>query len=168
MLTDSADETTELPEAGTITRTRILTVGRRLFAQQGYGGTSMATIAKALKNSAPALYWHFESKEALLFAIIEDGMEDILAFMDENGNEPRLRLRDLITTYTEYQLERSEDVAAHSLLMRQAQDGHLLSDDRLVVIRAQQRRVYRMFADVIAKGPPENFTCPIPLSRCSR
>src|SRR5699024_8726417 len=42
---------------------------------------------------------------------------DILAFMDENGNEPRLRLRDLITTYTEYQLERSEDVAAHSLLM---------------------------------------------------
>lgn len=134
------------------TRGRVLGTARRLFFVKGYGGTSLSAIAKEVGISAPALYWHFESKEALLFAIIEGGMEDFLTILDDGKDEPPQRLAALVESYTVYQLERGDEVKAHASLMRQAQDGHLLSDDRLGVIRAQQRSVYQRFADTITLG----------------
>jgi AcrR family transcriptional regulator len=53
------------------TRTRILEAARRLFHEQGYGATGVATILREADAHAGSLYHFFRSKEDLLAALLE-------------------------------------------------------------------------------------------------
>ena len=52
------------------TRTRILASALSLFAKKGYDRTTFNDIAARLKLTKGAVYWHFESKEALLVELV--------------------------------------------------------------------------------------------------
>ncbi len=52
------------------TKERILLTSLDLFAQRGYEGTSVSDIAEALGMTKGALYRHYESKRAILDAIL--------------------------------------------------------------------------------------------------
>jgi AcrR family transcriptional regulator len=52
------------------TRDRILDVARELFTEQGYDATSLREIADRLGFTKAALYYHFQSKEQLLTALL--------------------------------------------------------------------------------------------------
>ena len=54
------------------TRTRILASALALFAKRGYDRTTFNDIAARLKMTKGAVYWHFESKEALLMALLDE------------------------------------------------------------------------------------------------
>lgn len=54
------------------TRSRILSNALTLFAKRGYEHTTFTDIASRLKMTKGAVYWHFESKPALLMAIIDE------------------------------------------------------------------------------------------------
>ena len=54
------------------TRARILASALALFAKQGYEHTTFTQIAARLKMTKGAVYWHFESKEALLMALVDE------------------------------------------------------------------------------------------------
>ncbi|MGY1437597.1 TetR/AcrR family transcriptional regulator C-terminal domain-containing protein [Streptomyces reniochalinae] len=47
-------------------RTQVAETGLRLLNETGLEGLSLRRIAKELNVQAPALYWHFDSKQALL------------------------------------------------------------------------------------------------------
>ncbi len=65
---DGSDpESTSSEGAGT--RDRILDISLELFATQGYEKTSLREIAERLGFSKAAIYYHFESKEAILMAL---------------------------------------------------------------------------------------------------
>jgi AcrR family transcriptional regulator len=53
------------------TRSAIRDVALELFARQGYATTSLREIAEQLGMTKAALYYHYQSKQALLQAIIE-------------------------------------------------------------------------------------------------
>jgi AcrR family transcriptional regulator len=53
-------------------RAQILDAALKLFAEKGYKGASNKEIAKAAGISAGLIYFYFEKKEDLLFAILED------------------------------------------------------------------------------------------------
>lgn len=55
-------------------RRRILDAATELFAQRGYANTGMRDLAAAVGMSAPAIYHYFESKEALMEALIDDSL----------------------------------------------------------------------------------------------
>jgi TetR/AcrR family acrAB operon transcriptional repressor len=57
------------------TRTRILASALSLFAKKGYDHTTFTDIAARLKMTKGAVYWHFESKEALLIALVDEMLE---------------------------------------------------------------------------------------------
>jgi len=57
------------------TRTRILASALSLFAKKGYDHTTFTDIAARLKMTKGAVYWHFESKEALLMALVDEMLE---------------------------------------------------------------------------------------------
>ena len=57
------------------TRTRILANALSLFTKKGYDHTTFTDIAARLKMTKGAVYWHFESKQALLIAIIDEMLE---------------------------------------------------------------------------------------------
>lgn len=57
----------------------ILTAACDLFAKQGYMRASIAELADACKLSRGALYHYFESKEAILFAILDAHVHQMIA-----------------------------------------------------------------------------------------
>lgn len=54
-------------------RDRILAEACDLYVADGMEGFSMRTLARRVGVSAPALYRHFESKEALVVAVLAEG-----------------------------------------------------------------------------------------------
>src|SRR5580693_1821751 len=56
-------------------RQEILRTAARLFQQRGYDATSMNDVAAALKLSKGCLYHHFQSKDEILFEIMDHAME---------------------------------------------------------------------------------------------
>ena len=65
-MTDSSD-----------TRTRILDVASRLFHEQGYSATGIATILREANVGSGSLYNFFSSKEQLLVGVLENYLEEL-------------------------------------------------------------------------------------------
>jgi AcrR family transcriptional regulator len=66
-------------EQAASTKARIIAVARRLFASRGYDGTSTEAVLEESQVSRGALYHHFETKEALFAAVLEEVEVDITA-----------------------------------------------------------------------------------------
>jgi AcrR family transcriptional regulator len=77
----------------TDTRARILATARELFARRGVQQVSLRDIAEALGITKPALYYHFDSREALLASIVAPLLADMDAFLAaREGTRPDLRI----------------------------------------------------------------------------
>lgn len=61
-----------------ISREDIIQAAIYLFNQNGYHATSMQDVAEAVAIKKPSLYHHFTSKEAILLAILESGMDRLI------------------------------------------------------------------------------------------
>jgi AcrR family transcriptional regulator len=57
------------------TRQQIIDTAARLFASRGFDGTSMSDLASAAGLTKGAFYHHFESKDALFFAVVQSVQE---------------------------------------------------------------------------------------------
>jgi TetR/AcrR family transcriptional regulator, cholesterol catabolism regulator len=78
-------------------RQDILRTAARLFQQQGYDATSMNDVAAALKLSKGGLYHHFQSKDEILFNLMNHALDVtkervIDAVQDITDPEERLRM----------------------------------------------------------------------------
>ena len=71
-------------------RDEILRTAARLFRERGYDAASMNDLAAALKLSKGGLYHHFESKDEILFHILDHAME----VTEEQVKKPVLALTD--------------------------------------------------------------------------
>jgi AcrR family transcriptional regulator len=91
-------------EAVVDSRQEILRTAARLFQQRGYDATSMNDVAAALKLSKGGLYHHFQSKDEILFEIMNHAMEiteeRVLAPVRSIA-DPQDRLRALIRLHIE-------------------------------------------------------------------
>lgn len=59
-------------------REQILTAAMRLFSEKGYHATSMRDIAEALGLQAGSLYVHIDSKEEVLFEIVDRAADQFI------------------------------------------------------------------------------------------
>jgi AcrR family transcriptional regulator len=74
----------------TDSRHDILHTAAQLFRERGYDAASMNDLAAALNLSKGALYHHFQSKDEILFHIMEHAME----ITEEQVKKPVLLLAD--------------------------------------------------------------------------
>src|SRR4029078_10435320 len=104
------------PTAHALRRDEFIDVAQRLIAQKGYDALSIQDVLDELGASKGAFYHYFDSKAALLDAVVErmvlqatDGMAPII-------DDPDLRaldkLRTLFATMGQWKWERSELVLA--------------------------------------------------------
>ena len=77
------------------TRARLLEAAVRLFSRQGYDATSVAEICAAAGVSKGAFYHHFESKQALFLALLEEWLARLDAAFSavRQGTTPMCRRR---------------------------------------------------------------------------
>jgi AcrR family transcriptional regulator len=82
------------------TRRRILESALRLFAVQGFHGSSMRELAKLVEIQPSALYVHFPSKEHVLAELARVGHEAhhavLRAALLDAGSDPTKQLRALV------------------------------------------------------------------------
>jgi AcrR family transcriptional regulator len=59
-------------------REQLVQVGRALFAEKGFDGTSIEEIAARAKVSKPVVYEHFGGKEGLYAVVVDRAMSDLI------------------------------------------------------------------------------------------
>lgn len=72
------------------TPSKILSAAQGIFLQNGFQGTSMQHLAAAVGISAPGIYKHFGSKEAVFSALVEpliERMREILHLAEREKDE---------------------------------------------------------------------------------
>jgi AcrR family transcriptional regulator len=96
---------------GAALRRSILDRTRLLLVEEGYPHLSMRKIARAVGCSATSIYLHFESKDALVHALIDEGFERLnqrLSEAAEGVADPAARLDALARAYVAFGLENPE------------------------------------------------------------
>ncbi|MBF8730970.1 MULTISPECIES: TetR/AcrR family transcriptional regulator [Pseudomonas] len=94
------------PAQPTRTQERLYLAAVDLFAEQGYQNTSLRDLAARLGIGAGSLYNHIESKQALLFDLIEECMSDLLCLTRlklKAAQGTRARLRAFVSAFIELQ-----------------------------------------------------------------
>ena len=87
-------------------RQALLSAAAKLFRRQGFDGTSTRDIATAAGMQSGSPFYHFKSKDALLYAVMEEGMRSALTRQRAAAQapgyaalEPAQQLRTLITVH---------------------------------------------------------------------
>jgi AcrR family transcriptional regulator len=92
-------------------RRAILDTARQLLTTVGYARLSMRNIAKEIGYSATSIYLHFESKDDLVHALIDEGVDvlhESLSRANASFSTPEHRLEAMCRAYVAFGLERSE------------------------------------------------------------
>lgn len=93
-------------------RRDLLNAAARLFRSRGYAATSTRDIAAAVGMQSGSPFYHFKSKAALLYAVMEEGMRSALARQQAAlavGADPRERLARLVRVHFDILLGRGND-----------------------------------------------------------
>ena len=91
-------------------REQLLDVGRQLFAERGFDGTSVEEIAARAGVSKPVVYEHFGGKEGLYAVVVDREVGRMLDMVTNalTGDDPRLLLQQAtlaMLTYVEDQAD---------------------------------------------------------------
>jgi AcrR family transcriptional regulator len=129
----------------------ILHAAAHLFAQRGYGGTSVDDIGAAAGVSGPAIYWHYKGKQALLAAmlvdvserLLEDGRECVAAAGDADG-----ALRALVRMQVAFALREPDLIVVH------ARELHHLDTEQAHRVRLLQRQYVDVWVDTLRQRSP--------------
>lgn len=96
---------------GSDLRRTILDHTRHLLVEEGYANLSMRKIARAIGCSATSIYLHFESKDALFHALIDEGFARLNEALHEAAAahaDPLGRLDALSRRYVHFGLDNPE------------------------------------------------------------
>src|SRR5258708_12943490 len=84
-------------------KARIISVAETLFNKQGFDGAAMRDIAAAAEMQAASVYYYFESKEELLWAVWEKGGLELLHRVADaivNKTDPWQRMETACVAHT--------------------------------------------------------------------
>jgi len=112
----------------------------RLFAFKGFHSTSMREIAAELGMNQSSLYHYFKSKEDVLFALMNDAIDDVLAILREicSADLPaEEKLKKVLGFYTRYYAGDQERL---TLLVNEM--NSLNKKHRLILVDKQRQYVH--------------------------
>src|SRR3990172_143290 len=83
------------------TRRRLMEAARRLFTRSGYERTTVDEVAREAGYSKGAYYFHFASKEDVLFALVNEWVEHRSRQLEAAGdtNAPQVALTVLLEAF---------------------------------------------------------------------
>jgi AcrR family transcriptional regulator len=143
---------------GLRSRDNLLRSATRQFAERGFSATSIDDVCRDAGVVKSAVYWHFESKEGLLTAVLEETatawIDGIVASVHQTG-DPRERLSRAITGMRELVETRPALLRLlHSMLLERTGEN---AQTRVVLLRVFDRARTALsdgIAEVIGARPP--------------
>jgi AcrR family transcriptional regulator len=130
----------------------MLDAAAKLFSSRGYVDTGIDDIGEAVGVTGPAVYRHFESKEALLTALLERAIEHSETIV------PRVRAEattadDALIRLVEYTV--AECIADRELTAIYWQESRNLPDASRRRFERAQRQMIDDYADILRRVRPD-------------
>ncbi|OQO93685.1 TetR family transcriptional regulator [Saccharomonospora piscinae] len=128
---------------------RLMLAGVESFAQRGYHATTTRDIATNAGMSPAALYVHFPSKAALLFAISRSGHEQALALVQnaaEQADTPMTALREIVERFVAWHARR------HTVARVVQYELGALPEQEYRVVAELRRGIERIVHDIVVRG----------------
>ena len=140
-------------------RDAILEEAARCFALQSYPAASMNDIASACGTSKARLYHYYESKEAILYDLLDRYTEHLLALIGETeAQAQRLNLDDRATLHLlveRFLMTYENAMTRHVALLHDTK--HLSVTQRELIVR-RQRDVVAAFTRFLHRAYPQRLT----------
>ena len=132
-------------------RQAILESAAKLFAETGFDRASMSQLAEACGVSKALLYHYYSSKDALLYDVIGEHLNELCGFVeaaDDPKREPEARLQHLVAAlldaYREADHQHQVQINAMKFLPAEQQEE----------LKNLERRLVRLFAEAISAVEP--------------
>ena len=131
------------------TKEKIINAAKNLFSKYGYRAVSMSEIAKEVKITKPALYYHFKNKREIYLETIQKSFEALLERLDspirlKTGFEERFRA--LLTAYLEFSLKEKNPI------QETLQKISRLDNQAIKFTQKLQHKITRKFEEIIKEG----------------
>ena len=140
-------------------RDEILDIAAQCFAQASYPAASMNTIATAGGTSKARLYHYYDSKEAILFDLLDRYTQRLLALIGETeaaaqrrNLDDRAALHELVRRFLQ---EYESSATRHVALLSNIQ---FLGDAQRELIVSRQRDVVAAFTRFLKRAYPQRLT----------
>ncbi|MGW6035118.1 TetR/AcrR family transcriptional regulator [Gordonia terrae] len=130
-------------------RRELLAAAAVMFAERGFTAVRLDDLGAAVGISGPALYRHFQNKEAVLSELLVGVSQHLLeAGTDVVRSQPdgEPALRGLIDFHVAFSIESPQ------LIQIQDRDLHSLPDHSRRQVRHMQRRYVQLWVDTIRSG----------------
>jgi len=134
---------------GNNTKEKIRTVSVDLFFRKGYFATSISEIARGSGIQKASIYYHYASKEELLFSILRTTMEDLTACLTDSLSGVRdleTRMRAAINSHVRFHLERQKETFIANSELRG------LTSDHYRAIVKKRDNYENIFQNLIREG----------------
>jgi AcrR family transcriptional regulator len=129
---------------------QVLDHAARLFAEKGFGGTSLQDVADSMGLTRGAIYYYFPNKEALLAALVEEvtigPARDVEAWHRQAKGRPSEQLRGLVRARAMYVLQRGQRIRVLELAESALPEGLAKRH------RQAKRRILDEYSSIIAAG----------------
>jgi AcrR family transcriptional regulator len=127
-----------------------------LFADRGYEATTMQDVATRVGITAPALYHYFDSKQGLLFGVLEVNLERILTRLADPANDRSTaadQLGAFVRAHVGFQLETVDGARIYNaMFLGTGAMLRALSPAQRAKVTALQRRFRSRLDGVLAHG----------------
>lgn len=127
----------------------ILSKAARLFAKNGYERTSVSDLVTACSLSRGAIYHYFESKEAILFAMLDKLVLSLLERLEEARAEDGAPAQRLLRVVEEFFLHNASSPDEQVILLN---DLGALSKSEQKHIVDIERKIVDLIAGVLAEN----------------
>jgi AcrR family transcriptional regulator len=137
-------------------RLRIIDVALKAFTAQGFENTKTTDIADQLQMTGPALYHYFATKNELLFACLDQIMNQLLASATSASSGTagaRERLTSLVRTQVAIELKYGSTaplINAH--LYGPQYLTQMVEASKQTLLQQQQRALVHIYRNLIAEG----------------
>ncbi|NBW53690.1 MAG: TetR/AcrR family transcriptional regulator [Betaproteobacteria bacterium] len=136
-------------------REEILDVAAHCFAASSYPAASMNDLAKALGTSKARLYHYYDSKQALLFDLLDRYtllLVDLVAEVQAQAAQTQLSPQQIVHRLVKRFLQTYESSATrHIALLHSTQ---FLSETQRALVVGRQRQVVGIFGDLLSQAYP--------------
>lgn len=133
-------------------RSEVLQAAGELFLEHGYEATSTADIANRVGILRGSVYYYLDSKEALLFELMEDAYAGFVRALDEiraSEDDALGKVRRLIRHHILYLVERR---VATTLFLTEMRS---LADEHRAVVARHEETYRRAVAELVQDGQRE-------------
>jgi TetR/AcrR family transcriptional regulator, cholesterol catabolism regulator len=131
-------------------RAELLDLAARMFAEHGYGQTTVRDIADAAGILSGSLYHHFDSKESMVDEILRSFLDDLFSRyreIVEADQGPRQTLRALVVASFEAIDHRHAEVAIY-----QNESKHLAQFERCSYLRDRNVEFRKLWTVLLEDG----------------